>query len=157
MPISVYNAEKHEQIVRLIEAGNYFETAANAAGVTAKTAREWLRKGVNGDPLYAQFAVDVMRAQALAEAHDVHAIGRAAQGSDWRAAAWRLERRNPRKWGTKIHVTVQEELHAFFDALESEFAGNEEVLARIYGVAHRLGGDAPALPAGDEYVDDWDD
>ncbi len=87
------------RIVELLRAGNYVETAAACAGIHKDTLYRWLKEGArqpNG--IYGGFAVAVERAQAEAEARDVTLIATAAR-EDWRAAAWRLERRSYARWG----------------------------------------------------------
>ncbi len=47
---------------------------------------------------YRDFRRAVQRAKAQAEMRDVLIIGKASQ-KFWQAAAWRLERRYPHRWG----------------------------------------------------------
>lgn len=37
---------------------------------------------------------------------------------DWKAAAWRLERRAPRRYGPRVQLAVQQELDAIVSKLE---------------------------------------
>jgi hypothetical protein len=87
-------------IVRIVRAGGYLESAAAAAGIARSTLYDYLRRGAR-DELgpYRAFAAAVRKAQADAEAVDVAVIGIAAR-TDWRAAAWRLSRRAPGRWGS---------------------------------------------------------
>ena len=72
------------------------ETAAAASGIDRITLHLWLRKG-NKYPgtIYSAFADAVHEAMAQAEMRDVLTISKAAGDGDWRAAAWRLERKFP--------------------------------------------------------------
>lgn len=91
--------EIHEKIVTLVRAGNYRETAAAATGISPVTLREWLRRGARGGGgIYRAFAEDVDRAEAESEARDILEITKAGK-KDWKALAWRLERRFPKRWG----------------------------------------------------------
>lgn len=117
--------ERGRRIVNLIAAGNYVETAAAACGVSKVTLYDWLKRGARAKAgKFRDFSDAVAEATARAEARDLLAIDRAAAGhdvvkttrkvgsdktveetttttreSDWRAAAWRLERKYPDRWG----------------------------------------------------------
>lgn len=93
------------EISNYVRMGNYVETAAAVAGITKDTLYRWLRKGANAKSgIYKQFSDAVKRAQAEAEARDVGLIGKAAV-DQWQAAAWRLERKFPDRWGRRDRVT----------------------------------------------------
>lgn len=96
--------------------GNYFETACAVAGIHRDTAYEWLKKGAKKPGIHRQFSDAVEKAQADAESRDLTVIEMTAHGTkaqfdenghlvraevqrDWKAAAWRLERKHPKKWG----------------------------------------------------------
>jgi transposase len=121
------NDELREVIAGQLRAGNYIETAAAFAGVSKVTLYDWIRRGkrelqrVEANPRakvrkeeapFVDFLNAVERAQAEAEAEDVDILRRAAR-DDWKAAAWRLERKFPDKWGRKDRL-----------AAELEHAGN---------------------------------
>ena len=110
------NTETQEKIVSAIRAGNYIETAAAYAGIHKSTLYDWLKRGerekqrVAKNPRYrikkdeqqfVEFSDAVERALAEAEVRDVAIIGKAAE-EYWQAAAWRLERKFPHKWGRKV-------------------------------------------------------
>lgn len=57
------------------------------------------------------------KAQAESESRDVAIIAKAAS-DDWKAAAWRLERKQPRRYGPRVAVSVQQELDAVLDRLK---------------------------------------
>jgi hypothetical protein len=84
-------------IVKAMADGNYLETAAALGGVTAKTVRNWLRRGKNrrAELLYSEFAHSFARAIAQAEIENIEAIR--GDGS-WQSRAWLLERRHPKRW-----------------------------------------------------------
>lgn len=100
-------------ILRYIAAGNYLETAAGANGVSPTTVRTWLklgaryRQGLGPDGTgrrnskhknYAEFLTAYEQAEAEAEAAALLNIAKSGK-DDWRAEAWRLERRHPARWG----------------------------------------------------------
>jgi len=93
--------EMQAKIVSYLQGGTYIETAAAAAGIGKRTLFRWLKNATEKgcDPKYKAFADAVEKAQAAANLRDVTLISHAAK-KDWRAAAWRLERRHPKRWGT---------------------------------------------------------
>jgi transposase-like protein len=98
--------EKMDIICRAMEIGATRKMAAQAAGVHVATLYAWLAKGKENDsgPFY-EFHDRFKKAEALCACHDLTIISRAAQ-DDWRAAAWRLERR----FGYTIAPQPQEEI-----------------------------------------------
>lgn len=96
--------ELQASVVEAIRAGNYVETAAAFAGIDKTTLYDWLRQGATaGSGPYHEFSHAVKAAQAAAEVRDVMLIGKAA-ATQWQAAAWRLERKFPDRWGRKVQV-----------------------------------------------------
>lgn len=93
--------ERQAQIINAVRAGAYIETAAAAAGINKETLYAWLKRG-NQEPngIYAAFVEAMHEATAQAEIRDVLTLSKAAADGDWRAAAWRLERKFPKRWGT---------------------------------------------------------
>ncbi len=99
--------EVRDRIVQAIKAGNYMETAAAYAGISKDTLYTWLRRGASeADGAYAEFAAAVDQALASAETRDVALIGQAAE-KEWQAAAWRLERKFPDRWGRRYKHEVE--------------------------------------------------
>jgi len=93
-------SEVQEAIVSAIRAGNYMETAAAYAGIAKGTFYEWLRRGRRAKSgRYRAFVDAVEIALAEAEVQDLQRIEDAAKNGVWQAAAWRLERKFPEKWG----------------------------------------------------------
>lgn len=99
--------EVQAELVKWIKAGNYIETAARLVGVSKRSVFTWLEKG-DGQKRgrYAEFSRAVRGAMAEAEARLILLIDKSAN-TDWKAAAWRLERQYPDRWGrqTKHEVT----------------------------------------------------
>jgi len=91
--------ERQERIINAIRAGSYVETAAALAGIHRDTLYDWLKRGRSEEEPYATFLAAMNEALASAELRDVMAISKAVADGDWRAAAWRLERKFPRRWG----------------------------------------------------------
>ena len=120
-------AEVQEQIVTAVQNGAYLETAAAYAGVSKQALFKWLKRGREQKRgLYRNFVDAVEKAMADAELRDLALISRAAAGVpikktktikrangtiettveestqvSWQAAAWRLERRFPDRYGRR--------------------------------------------------------
>jgi transposase len=100
------------RVIALIQAGNYIETAASSVGISKSTLFLWLKRGARErrrmertgtkankrELRFVEFSDAIERAQAESETTDVLLIGKAAM-SVWQAAAWRLERKHPDRWG----------------------------------------------------------
>ena len=98
--------EIHEKIVAMIREGNYRETASAACGITSRTFRNWMARGHEGEEPFAALAIEVDKAEAESEALDVAQLAKAAK-DDWKAAAWKLERRWQHRWGRTPDIIVQ--------------------------------------------------
>ena len=118
MPRPKLDTALTQRLVDLIRAGNYLEVAATAAGIHRSTLHRWLRHGRSQKRgRYHKFLNQVEKAQAESESRDVAIIAKAAS-DDWKAAAWRLERKQPRRYGPRVAVSVQQELDAVLDRLK---------------------------------------
>jgi hypothetical protein len=98
-----FDEELAERILTALRAGAYIETAANHAGVSRASFYSWMKQGRAGVEPYATFAADVDQALATAELTDWAFIGKARE-KEWTAAAWRLERRHPERYGKRSRV-----------------------------------------------------
>ena len=94
-----------KRILNSIRAGNYMEVAAGAAGISKVTLLDWLRRGARGgSPKHAKLAADFAQAELQAEEMAVGHITMAAMKGIWQAAAWRLERKHPDRWGRRDKI-----------------------------------------------------
>jgi hypothetical protein len=102
-------AELTTRIVELVQAGNYVETSAKAAGIHKSTYYSWMNRGEaaaeaegRGDPVsdddaaFADFYRQVSQAEGVAEAEAVAAVRAADKG--WQAHMTYLERRFSSRW-----------------------------------------------------------
>jgi len=110
----------------LIQNGNYIETAAAVVGIHKSSLYLWLKKGAREQRgIYKKFSDAVLKAQGMAEARDVSLITKAAS-EDWKAAAWRLERKFPGRWGRRINV-------AQIGQIDPKELSDEELLELLEG------------------------
>ncbi|MFC1639820.1 hypothetical protein ACFL3B_03540, partial [Gemmatimonadota bacterium] len=94
--------ELAETIVEAIRGGNYAQVAAATAGISEMTFYSWLKRGTDEpDSIYGEFAEAVLTASGEAEQEKLDRLRREVQADDgdWKAAAWWLERRFPKRWG----------------------------------------------------------
>lgn len=114
-------------ILAAIQAGNYHNAAATAAGVSAYTLSAWRSRAraalaaEDVDPadlssfdtakmdepgrMYVRFLADMTRREGVAEAELV-TVWRAQAAEDWRAARDLLSRRYPERWSERHRVEV---------------------------------------------------
>jgi len=92
-------------IVSLVGAGVPLRTAATAVGLPWSTAKLWIDRGRAGEEPYAGFVAAIEQSRAGFVAATVEGILRASR-TDWKAAAWLLERRSPQfNPKTKVETT----------------------------------------------------
>lgn len=98
-------------VLGALRRGNYLGDAAALAGIQASTLREWIIKGKKDydddiDSEWSEFYTDVLKAEAASTDAALSRIQSAAEKGFWKADAWRLERKNPEKWGAQSKVVV---------------------------------------------------
>src|SRR5690349_15079491 len=91
-----FTPEVADTIIEHVRAGNYFQTAARAAGIHRDTLYRWINQGEGGDPVFAEFHERLREAEALAEIDAVAKVREAKQG--WQAHMTFLERRHSERW-----------------------------------------------------------
>ncbi len=95
-----------ERLSAAIRRGAYVETAAALCGISKDSFYRWLRMAETDEAtaLIRKLSDAVKRAMADAEMRDLDVIDNAAQQGQWQAAAWRLERKYPQKWGRQAKL-----------------------------------------------------
>lgn len=99
---SKLNPETSTAIIDAVRTGATLDVAAAAAGINVGTLHKWRDRGETDlnaahDTIYARLVDELTRATAAGEVSLVRMI-RSAGLTDWRAAAWLLERRAPSRW-----------------------------------------------------------
>jgi ABC-type nitrate/sulfonate/bicarbonate transport system substrate-binding protein len=94
--------ELQAEIILLLKTGNFVETACTTVGINKSTFYDWIKKGKKSNHphnKYKNFQEAVKKAMAWNE-------------ENWRAAAWKLSRKHPQKWGKKeyedLDLNIQE-------------------------------------------------
>jgi transposase-like protein len=87
-----------KEIGKYIKLGMTMTDSARAAGVNPRTLYSWLDKAKAGKPGYEEVADLLEHDRAVGQAALAQRIAKASD-SDWRAAAWILERRHTETWG----------------------------------------------------------
>lgn len=149
--------EVHTQIINAIRAGNYMETAAQVAGINKDTLYAWLRRGARAkqgnaenedDYLFVSFSDSVEKALAESESIALAQIVKAANDGQWQAAAWRLERRFPDKWGRKDRHDIRHSGMVAHSEMSAEDAEDyHRSVAKFFGTPEMIADD-------DQDVDD---
>lgn len=124
--------ELRDRICAAVRTGAYLETAAVAAGLNKTTLHDWLKRGARAKRgTLHDFSNSVMAAIADSEQDAVRRLSDAASPrtevttkqvvnkagevvtvettttptlGDWRADAWRLERKFPERWGATLRI-----------------------------------------------------
>jgi hypothetical protein len=98
-----------KRIATSVKKGNFFETAARAAGIDVKTFYNWLAWGSEGTEPYAKFFQALEKAAAEAEEKLVAQL-RSGKQHKYMAAAIHLERRFRGKWSRDGSYELKAEL-----------------------------------------------
>lgn len=98
---------KLKRLCDALLAGNTTQIACALAGLGETTFYRWMKEAEDapkGHPL-RQFRESIKRAIAEARHRNMMIIQKAAP-KDWRAAAWFLERSDPKNWGRRRYMQV---------------------------------------------------
>lgn len=92
------------KICAALQRGNYIETSAAFAGVSKSVLFAWMKQAhadikAGKTNKFTRFLDAVEIAQAESEVRDLGHIDTSAGAGSWQAAAWKLERRFPKRWG----------------------------------------------------------
>jgi hypothetical protein len=130
-----FTPEVADTIITHVRAGNYFQTAARAAGVHRDTLYRWISWGEEGEPEFVEFHERLREAEALAEIDAVSKVREAKQG--WQAHMTFLERRHSERWsraeragrGPRERSETADEIFARLDDQQAAQASREALRA----------------------------
>ena len=120
-----------EEMLALIEGGDYPEDAALIVGITRDTYYSWKAKGeedaaAGRRSAFSDFSDSVSRARAKARSHAVATMRKAADNGDARFALEYLARTDPEHWAKRDNLSIE---HNGKLAVREE--GNGELMRRI--------------------------
>lgn len=82
-------------IIEALKLGATYEIAAEYAGISRSTLYNWMERGQNETSgSYRSFLDSIKQADAAGAIANLKIIQEAAIAGDWKASAWRLERKN---------------------------------------------------------------
>lgn len=150
--------EVQERICHAIRIGAYHEHAALAAGVSYETFRRWMAQGERASSgQFRVFCVAVKKAEAAAAVGWLARIEQAANDGQWQAAAWKLERRFPDKWGRNDRVAVQHEgavdVRVIADMHAAIVGAVQDIPTRVRIAEALMALDAPDEDGGDDGIE----
>lgn len=121
-----------KQICLCLKNGAYIEIAVIACGISKSTYYNWRKKALepNAPALYKHFLDSTEMAQALSEMRDLDIIDKAAESGQWKASAWRLERKNPERWGARQFIEQNVSSHSVVLS-ESELDNQLHILQQV--------------------------
>lgn len=132
------NEQTQAVLVDAIRKGNYIDNAAAMAGITESSYYLWIERGeadieAGKTTTYSEFSEAIKRAKAEGEQIDLDHIADAAGKGNWQAAAWRLERRFPTKWGKQDKLQLEHSGKIGQDAAEMTDAELDALIAGFNG------------------------
>lgn len=99
--------ELQTKICELIEAGNFFNTAALLCHISKDTFQLWMRKGLQEESgIYHDFRVAVEEADAKSEA-DLLSNIKQYTATDWKSTEFIMKKRHKKNWGDQDKTKVE--------------------------------------------------
>jgi hypothetical protein len=119
---SLYSSRLADRICDAVARSVPIATACKAEGIGRRTLYDWRARGAAGESPYAELEVQLQRSLALSESALLSFVTEGAAES-WRAAAWLLERRFPKRYAQRQTVRVEKApADMTDDELEAELA-----------------------------------
>lgn len=112
--------ERSRRLYDAVRLGASYADAALYAGLAVRTLYSWLERGERGDePWFRDLWYLLQRAKGEQVVVDLANIERAGK-RDWKASAWRLERRNPEAYSMRYQVSFTHEGDPQLDGTEGD-------------------------------------
>lgn len=98
---TIFDEETANRVIEGVGRGLTFANAAALAGISYSTLNRWRKRGRNStrDDEFRDFWKRLERAKGEAALRLLNCVNSAAEGGDWKAATWILERRYSNEWG----------------------------------------------------------
>lgn len=126
---SKYTPETVAKIIQAIDLGATYELAAGYAGISTDTMTRWQDQR-------ADFAEQLREAEGRASVKWLAKIEQAAN-IDWKAAAWKLERRHPNLYGKSVQDLTVKHGGTITHAHRDMTAFTDDEIASLAAVAER--------------------
>lgn len=123
-------ADVQAKIIAALRVGCPMNTSAAYAAVAPSTFNLWLRQGRDGKQPYKGLVDEIDLAIADGKMRDLVRIDQGAD-KDWRAAAWKLERRFPLEFGEKTQSEITVQARPFIDVSKLTVAEQQTLLALL--------------------------
>jgi len=155
-----YDPAIFDALVERWRATHHLRSAAAAAGVSHDTVQRYLQRGAEGEEPFASFALRWRRAEGDWVTEHLLYIRKAfAEGGQWQAAAWDLERHLPDEFGKKERLGLGQDPTARPLQTETKHSGSLDLntSAEVLGILAAAGAFEPALAgATDPKADELD-
>lgn len=125
--------EVQERICATLRAAGTLEDAALTCNVSVSSVMAWMARGrTEGNGRYLEFLEAVKKARAQRRLA-LEATIRKRSTEEWQAAAWLLERTEPKRYALRVRVQVEEELASALSRLEARLPAKayERVLVAL--------------------------
>ena len=117
MRYAIDTPSSRQRLLDALRIGSHLSTAVRAAGMSLPRVKAIFEIGkkARGNNPSAIFYRQCLEAMGEAEVHDITTMAQHS-ATDWKATAWRLERRYPDRWGnyhhhhqSNVNVTIGEQ------------------------------------------------
>lgn len=128
------NPQTVDVICKALEMGAKRDAAAHVAGIHVATLYAWISRGKEeSEGLYFELSERIKRSESMAQLRALKSIQDAAE-TDWRSAAWLLERR----FGFTVHQQPLVEINVDSDVMNvkqliDSIKKSDDVIAQIQG------------------------